>query len=223
MVATDTQPHVGRGPHDPTATASSERLKAERDRLMRAIVRVVGRQGYAGTNVADVLRQASISRTRFELHFDGKQDCFLAAQDRLVGQALNLVARRKDGTKPWLDQRIAEVETILDICLSDRQLARVTMVEVGLVGANGRRQQLGMIARFAELIAPPPGENELPVNASLLAVSGAATLLSDALSDDNPASLVGLLPELVFALLCPFIGPLAARKETTRFVSTRSS
>ena len=65
--------------------------------------------------------------------------------------------RRKDETKPWLEQIIAELGAVFDICLSDRQIARVAMVEVGLVGASGRAQQLGTLARFAELIGAASG------------------------------------------------------------------
>ncbi len=208
---------------DPTATVGFKRPEAERDRLLRAIVRVVGRKGYAATTVADVLSEAAIAPKRFESYFDDKQHCFLAAQDRLVGQAVDTVLRRKDETKPWLEQIIAELGAVFDICLSDRQIARVAMVEVGLVGASGRAQQLGTLARFAELIGPPPGEDGLPASTSLLAVSGAASLICDALADKDPMSLVGLLPELTFALLCPFIGPRAAKEEMARFVRSESS
>lgn len=197
-------------------------FEAERDRLLEAIADLVGREGYEATTLPDVLSEASISRATFEHHFDDKQQCFLAAQDRLVGRAVDSVLRSKDETRPWLEQMIVGLERVLAICLRDPQLARVAMVEVAAVGADGRRQQLGAIARFAELLPPIPGEDQLPASTSQLAVSGVASLLSEALAGEDSERLAGLLPELVFALLCPFIGPRAAKDQVARFVAAGS-
>ena len=57
----------------------ADQLESRRDRILTAMIRVVGRKGYDATSVADVIAEADTSRTTFYKHFEDKHDCFLAA------------------------------------------------------------------------------------------------------------------------------------------------
>src|SRR3954447_6549468 len=74
-----------KGPH----TFSREQVQAsQRQRILDAILDVVGEHGYAGATVAHVTTAAGVSRTTFYEQFRNKQDAFLTAYDQLGQQFL---------------------------------------------------------------------------------------------------------------------------------------
>jgi AcrR family transcriptional regulator len=78
-----------RGPH----SLSREQVAAnQRSRIMSAMIELVGEQGYGATAVAEVTKRAGLSRKAFYEHFAGKQDCFLATYDTIVGEGYERVA-----------------------------------------------------------------------------------------------------------------------------------
>src|SRR5258705_7100077 len=58
--------------------------RSQRERLLEAAVRVVAEKGYGATTVADLTREAGISRTTFYAMFEDKEACFLAAYDNVA-------------------------------------------------------------------------------------------------------------------------------------------
>jgi AcrR family transcriptional regulator len=74
----DAPARLPKGPHGLTR----EQVRAsQRQRILDAVLDVVGERGYAATTVAHVTAVAGVSRTTFYEQFDGKQDAFLAAYD----------------------------------------------------------------------------------------------------------------------------------------------
>ncbi len=67
-----------KGPH----TLTREQVQAsQRQRILDAVLDVVGERGYAAATVADVTTAAGVSRTTFYEQFRNKQDAFLTAYD----------------------------------------------------------------------------------------------------------------------------------------------
>ncbi len=52
---------------------------SQRERLLRSVIAAVSESGYPAVTVADIVRQAKVSRAAFYAHFADKEDCFLAA------------------------------------------------------------------------------------------------------------------------------------------------
>ncbi len=71
--------------------------RSQRERLLEAAVRVVAEKGYGPTTVADLTREAGISRTTFYAMFDDKEGCFLAAYDGIVDALVRRIDRRLRG------------------------------------------------------------------------------------------------------------------------------
>ena len=61
--------------------------RSQRERLLEATLRVVAAKGYAAATVADLTREAGVSRTTFYELFEDKEACFLAAYDEAVEAA----------------------------------------------------------------------------------------------------------------------------------------
>jgi AcrR family transcriptional regulator len=190
--------------------------ETRRRMILEAMVRVVGRKGYKATSVADVIEEADVSRTTFYKHFEDKHECFLAAYDLLTEQVLERVIANCDGEQAWVERVRVGLATIVEMFALDPELARTAIVEVAAAGADARQRHWNAIVRFTEFLADGEelaGGAELPENISLMAAGAVSGLIFDELLTGRAERLPQLLPDLLFALLVPYIGPGAATEE----------
>jgi hypothetical protein len=101
----------------------------------------------------------------------------------------------------------------------DPELARTAIVEVAAAGADARRRHWNAISRLTEFLedgAEPADGGELPENIGLMAAGAVSGLIFDELLTGRAERLPELLPDLLFAMLVPYIGPGAATEEMRR-------
>jgi AcrR family transcriptional regulator len=197
--------------------------ESRRDLILAAMIRVVGSKGYKETSVADVIEEAGTSRTTFYKHFDDKHECFLAAYDMLVEQVFNEVIANCDGTEPWLQRVEKGLTTIVQLFAVDPELARTAVVEVAAAGADARQRHWNAVARFTKYLEGGrelSEGRELPENISLMSAGAVSGLIFDELLAGRAERLPALLPDLLFAMLVPYIGPSAAAEEMRRAAAT---
>jgi AcrR family transcriptional regulator len=193
--------------------------ETRRQLILEAMVRVVGRKGYKATSVADVIAEADVSRTTFYKHFEDKQECFLAAYDLVTERVLSAVIANCDAEQPWLERMRVGLETVVEMFALDPELARTAIVEVAAAGADARQRHWNAVARFTEFLADGEGvagDRELPENIALMAAGAVSGLIFDELLTGRAERLPELLPDLLFAMLVPYIGPSAATAEMRR-------
>jgi AcrR family transcriptional regulator len=190
-----------------------------RRQILEAMVQVVGREGYEATSVADVIAEADVSPTTFYKHFEDKHDCFLAAYDLLVERVFAEVIAKCDPEQPWLDRMRIGLTTVVELFALDPELAKTAIVEVAAAGDAARRRHWDAIARFTVYLAEGEqlaGERELPGNIGLMAAGAVSGLIFDELLAGRAERLPELVPDLLFAMLVPYIGPGAATAEMRR-------
>jgi AcrR family transcriptional regulator len=193
--------------------------ESRRQLILAAMIRVVGAKGYRETAVADVIAEAGTSRTTFYKHFEDKHDCFLAAYEMLVEQVFAEVVAGCDGQAPWMVRMTDGLTTIVDRFAVDPALARTAVVEVAAAGADARRLHWNAIARFTEYLDAGrelAADKELPENISLMSAGAVSGLIFDELLAGRADQLRQRLPDLLFAMLVPYIGPQAAAAEMRR-------
>ena len=194
-----------------------------RDLILAAMIRVVGANGYKATSVADVIEEAGTSRTTFYKHFDDKHDCFLAAYDMLVERVFGEVLSSCNGSEAWLDRMRGGLATIVELFALDPQLARTAVVEVAAAGAEARQRHWNAVARFTEFLDDGrelAGGRELPENIALMSAGAVSGLIFDEVLAGRAERLPAMLPDLLFAMLVPYIGPRAAADEMRRAAAT---
>jgi AcrR family transcriptional regulator len=197
--------------------------ESRRQLILAAMIRVVGEKGYKDASVADVIEEAPTSRTTFYKHFEDKQDCFLAAYEMLVEQVFSEVVANCDGAEPWVSRMTNGLSTIVDRFAVDPALARTAVVEVAAAGADARRLHWDAIARFTEYLDAGrelAGDKQLPENISLMSAGAVSGLIFDELLAGRAAELPERLPDLLFAMLVPYVGPQAAAAEMRRVAAT---
>ncbi len=197
---------------------------SRRELILAAMIRVVGSKGYKETSVADVIDEAPTSRTTFYKYFDDKHDCFLAAYDMLVEQVFAEVLANCDGNQPWLQRVENGLSTIVKLFALDPELARTAVVEVAAAGADARQRHWNAVARFTAYLEDGrelADGRELPENISLMSAGAVSGLGLDELLAGRAAQLQAMLPDLLFAMLVPYIGPRAAAEEMRRVAAIR--
>jgi len=189
---------------------------SRRQDILAAMIRVVGAKGYRETSVADVIEEAETSRTTFYKYFDDKHDCFLAAYQLLVDQVFGEIVANCDGEATWTTRMTAGLTALVDRFADDPQLARTAVVEVAAAGAEARQLHTDAIARFTryldagrELVP----DKQLPENISLMSAGAVSGLIFDELLAGRADRLPDRLPDLLFAMLVPYVGPQAATAE----------
>lgn len=197
---------------------------SRRDLILAAMIHVVGSKGYGETSVADVIEEAGTSRATFYKYFEDKHECFLAAYDMLVEQVFAEVVASCDGDQPWLQRVESGLATIVRLFALNPELARTAVVEVAAAGADARQRHWNAVARFTEYLEDGrelAGGRELPENISMMSAGAVSGLIFDELLAGRAAQLPALLPDLLFAMLVPYIGPRAAAEEMRRAAETR--
>lgn len=197
--------------------------ESRRDLILAAMIRVVGAKGYKATSVADVIEEAGTSRTTFYKHFDDKHECFLAAYEALVERVFSQVVANCDGEQPWLERMRTGLATIVDLFAVDPTLARTAVVEVAAAGADARQLHWNAVARFTEFLDAGrelADGRELPENIALMSAGAVSGLIFDEVLAGRAERLPAMLPDLLFAMLVPYIGPRAAADEMRRATAT---
>lgn len=198
--------------------------ESRRDLILAAMIRVVGSKGYRETSVADVIEETPTSRTTFYKYFDDKHDCFLAAYEMLVEQVFAEVVANCDGSQSWLERVEAGLATIVKLFALDPTLARTAVVEVAAAGADARQLHWNAVSRFTAYLEDGrelADGRELPENISLMSAGAVSGLIFDELLAGRAAQLQAMLPDLLFAMLVPYLGPRAAAEEMRRVAATR--
>lgn len=194
-------------------------IELRRNDILTAMIRVVGAKGYKETSVADVIEEAQTSRTTFYKYFEDKHDCFLAAYEMLVEEVFGEVVAKCDGDASWMSRMTNGLTTIVDRFALEPALARTAVVEVAAAGADARRLHWDAIARFTEYLDAGrelADGRELPENISLMSAGAVSGLIFDELLAGRADQLPDRLPDLLFAMLVPYVGPQAATAEMRR-------
>src|SRR3954453_20481377 len=97
--------------------------RAQRAKLLEAMVQVVAEKGYAAATVADAVRRARVSRGTFYELFDSKEAC-LAAGYRLGTDALHAhVTKAVRDAADWREELRLGLRAYLQALDADRTFA----------------------------------------------------------------------------------------------------
>lgn len=133
-----------------------------------------------------------------------------------VERVLAEVVNNCDAEQPWLERMRTGLATIVRLFASDPALARTVIVDVMAASTEARQRHWDAVGRFAELLEDGrdlAGGEELPDNVSLMAAGAVSGLIFDRLQTGPAERLPELLPDLVFSMLVPYVGPSAAIEE----------
>jgi AcrR family transcriptional regulator len=211
-------PGSGGSPALPKAYA----VRSERERLLEAMVRVAAAKGYQGATVADVVEAADLPRPTFEAMFADKEACFLESYDAVIDVLVAHVTSAYESAagEPWPQRLSAAMAALIDLLSIEADIARMVMVEVTAVGEEARIRYRAALDRFTFLFDEgrdfSPRAAELPADTGRFAIGAATAIVFDEVRAGRISELRRILPDLVFAMLMPFLGPEDAGVEMRR-------
>ncbi len=202
--------------------------ESQRNRIYQAMIEVVSERGYPETRVVDVIGVAGVSRKTFYELFESKEDCFLAAYDVLLENLLgdaNNAFESKSGA-PWAERIAAALETLLNHLSKHPDEARFAIVEVLAAGPKALSRRDAALRQFTGLLEGGRSETsvELPGITSISIAGGINELLYSEILHGAAGRLPSRLPDLMFWVTLPFLGPegAAAQRERTRMAKLHS-
>jgi AcrR family transcriptional regulator len=180
----------------PEAVAANQRA-----RLEAAMVEAVGRKGFAGTTLRDIVGLAGVSRSTFYKHFDNKRDCFLASLDEIVARS---AARAKAAYRQPGDPRAREVAALaafMDWVVEEPAAASLAIVESLTLGRVGVAHVERASAAFERLVRQSleqiPGGGEVSPMTVRAVVAGIRGVVYRRLRKGRREELPGLVEPLV--------------------------
>jgi AcrR family transcriptional regulator len=200
---------------------SRETVEAsQRTRTMRAMVEAVAERGYAATTITQVVDRAGVSSATFYQLFDDKETCFLAAYDELMGRLYARVEEAFQGAtgSPWATRIQAAVSALASELDADPVAAKFAIIEVLAAGPRALARRDAALRRFTGFVDAGRSESslELPGLTSLAIVGGIYELLYSEILHGANAQLPARVPEIVYWITQPFLGPERAAEERDR-------
>lgn len=208
----DPQRAIKRGP----SRVPPEQVAAtQRDRLYDGLVHTVAQHGYADASVTDICRAAGVTRPAFYVHFDGKQDAFLATYRHGTEVMFRMMEHAYEQHEDWREATAAGLRVLLEVLAGVPAFARMAIVEIEAVGPPARRRRAELLARFGRFFADAPAPRGLPdpAHRQVLVdtlVGGVYSAIYREVAADRAAALPDLLPVLEHFLFTPFLGPQPA-------------
>jgi AcrR family transcriptional regulator len=187
----------------------------QRDRLYDGLVHTVAKHGYVDATVTDICRAAGVTRPAFYVHFDGKQDAFLATYRHGTGVLFRMMEKAYSEGADWRDGARAGLRVLLDVLASVPAFAQMAIVEIEAVGPPARREREDLLRRFAQFFteAPRPDGPARPDVLIATLVGGVYSAIYRHVAAGKAAELPQLLPTLEYFLFVPFLGAAEAARE----------
>ncbi len=206
-----TTDRLPRGPH---RLSREEVENHQRERILSAVIAMVGTKGYGSTTIGDISRRARVSRDTFYEQFTNKEECFLAAYDAITRELLAEIVAVGTNQASYVDAVRDGVRAYLRFWSERPEAARACTMEVMAAGEPALVQRERTLGSFAGLFrtnaeraaAEQPALPTIPdivARASILAVLDLAT---EYVRQGRTGSLPELENEIVYLWLLGVAG-----------------
>jgi AcrR family transcriptional regulator len=164
-------------------------------------------KGYEETTVETVLERAGVEPESFASHFGGKEDCALAALNKIVSETLASVSIAGGAGEGAVGRRKLEVQAFLELMAARPSFAALAFVESRQCGTrrmhHAYESAVRVLALMIERIGDSGGGSSTTAWAGL---GGAEAVIRRELATGRAKRLPQLLPDFVYAVLVPFVG-----------------
>lgn len=186
------------------ASAPEAEQHEHRQRMMRAMAAVAADKGLSAATIADIVREAGVSKRSFYEHFDSKEACFLALYRAASASALRTLSEAVQPDRPWQAQLEHALGAYFSHLAAGPSLLRSLFVEIHHVGPAGmavRRTVMQQMADFlirtvngADDRGPASGYPALTPTMAMAAVGGINELVLDIIERGAADQLASLAP-----------------------------
>jgi len=190
------------------------------ERILWATVRLTSEKGFESVRVFDVMERAGVSRAAFYELFDSKEECLFAAYERVLEVLFAYVSRAFEGNGPWPLKIRRALRACLEACSAEPEVTKMATVEVPAARPEAQHRYCDALRRFFPLLIEGREYKrngiDLPADLELMAVHGAEAIIHEEVVADRTEELPEKLPDILFTVLVPYLGPEAATAEVHR-------
>jgi AcrR family transcriptional regulator len=189
--------------------------QAQRERIVRAVMRCSYERGYSQVTVADITAAAKVSRKAFYKQFPEKVDAALAADELVFQSGMVASAAGFFSAAEWPERAWEGGVGLLSFLAANPEAARFAFVETSAVGHAASAlayERLGAFALFLEegyRIRPEAERLPRTVSEALMATMFERAYL-ELRERRDAGGLLETMPSFVYVILAPFMGPEAA-------------
>ncbi len=191
---------------------------SQRERILVAIAASCATKGYGATTIADICEPAGVSRATFYELFKDKEDCFRAAMELSLADAMGRIVEVYSPDKPWATMVRDAATVFLDLLASRPAFARMALVEAPSASesafelyASGKRVMQSLLDRGRD---DPVEERAIPSSAGRAALAAAESLIVGQILAGNTERLPELLPDIVYITTVPYLGQDEALRQS---------
>ncbi len=189
----------------------------KRQRILEAMLEVVGSEGYEAASVRMVLEKADLYRQAFYDEFADKEDCYLQALAWGAARLEVIAAAGAVHGEDWRGQLRSGLEAVLDSFDSEPWLGRAVIVEVHAAGPEALAIRSEAMKRLTEFIDSARGSASVaeapPPIAAEGIVAGMHAVVHARLAAGDDSGFAALLPDFMYFAVLPYFGPEAADAE----------
>lgn len=170
-----------------------------RSRLLTGMAHAVAARGYGDTTIADIVREASVSRRTFYEHFATKAECLIALYEAASHNALKVLRDAIDPAHEWQAQVEQALAAYLGSLGANPVLMRTLFIEILHLGTEGlaarRRVNTEIAAFMLGLVNEGRGGVEAPLSRGMATaiVGGIHELVLEYIEQDKVVRLAELV------------------------------
>jgi AcrR family transcriptional regulator len=112
----------------------------------------VAAKGYGDTTIADIVREASVSRRTFYEHFHDKAECLVALYEAASRNALQVLREAIDPAQDWERQAEGAIGAYLQCLASNPVLMRTLFIEILGLGPEGLEARRAIHREIADFL-----------------------------------------------------------------------
>ncbi|HEY2766851.1 MAG TPA: TetR family transcriptional regulator [Solirubrobacteraceae bacterium] len=195
----------------------------QRARILLAMSELVRERGAAGVTVAHVVSRSGVSRRTFYELFADREACFLAAFDSAVTAGRERMAAAHASEAPWRERIRAALLAALEFLDAEPELGYLCVVGALSGGQRSLERRAEVLGSLIDALHQGRPDGKSPAVERVVAegVVGAvlsvihARLVEQSLGRRREP-LIELLNPLMGIVVLPYLGSVAARRESAR-------
>lgn len=198
----------------------------QRERLFVATVELVAKRGYRNTSIDQIVKAARVGYVAFYDLYEGKEDCFLAAFDRIVDEATEALSEAVADEEDWPRQMAAALGCLIDLIVAEPKRARIALIEVQATGPNGYARYEKVVDRAVPKLQEGRKMSDEAAQLSKTleeaVLGGVIWVVHQQLVKGDLDDTEALLGQSIQIALSPYIGDAEAKMLATRTLRQRA-
>ena len=182
---------------------------AHRRRLVDGMARAVAQQGWVDCTIADIVREAGVSKRTFYEHFQTKSDCLVALYESASRNALRHLDSVLDPKRHWQDQVESAMTAYLGVLAENPIMLRALFIDILGLGAQGlaaRRRVNVAVADFLLCVVNPARDDSIMSRSMAMAVVGGINELVLQLIEQDRIDDIHTITQTTSALIRAVVG-----------------